>query len=92
MIQELEHAGTPFLTVLLLTVILGFALNPLARGLGWVDQPDWRKQHSGDIPLAGGPASAEHSTSAGPGAAPAIKRRAGGANLSVLDNGPHPDF
>jgi UDP-GlcNAc:undecaprenyl-phosphate GlcNAc-1-phosphate transferase len=56
MIQELEHAGTPFLTVLLLTVILGFALNPLARGLGWVDQPDWRKQHSGDIPLAGGPA------------------------------------
>jgi UDP-GlcNAc:undecaprenyl-phosphate GlcNAc-1-phosphate transferase len=29
---------------------------PIARRLGWVDRPDWRKQHSGDIPLAGGPA------------------------------------
>jgi UDP-GlcNAc:undecaprenyl-phosphate GlcNAc-1-phosphate transferase len=30
--------------------------SPIARRLGWVDRPDWRKQHSGDIPLAGGPA------------------------------------
>jgi UDP-GlcNAc:undecaprenyl-phosphate GlcNAc-1-phosphate transferase len=39
-----------------LSVALCFALMPLARRLGWVDSPDERKQHDGNIPLAGGPA------------------------------------
>ena len=39
-----------------LSVLLCFALAPLARKFGWVDSPDHRKQHSGDIPLVGGPA------------------------------------
>lgn len=46
------------LVSMLLAVILCFALSAVARRLGWVDSPDWRKHHSGDIPLAGGPAIA----------------------------------
>ena len=45
-----------FLFTLLAAVVLCFALTPLARRLGWIDSPDLRKQHSGDIPLVGGPA------------------------------------
>jgi len=41
---------------LLGTVLLCHLLTPIARHFGWVDSPDWRKEHSGDIPLAGGPA------------------------------------
>ena len=52
----MEHPGTILLAASLLTVVLCFALGPLAHRLGWVDKPDWRKQHDGDIPLAGGPA------------------------------------
>jgi UDP-GlcNAc:undecaprenyl-phosphate GlcNAc-1-phosphate transferase len=44
------------LVALALTAALGLVLGPLARRLGWVDKPDSRKQHEGDIPLAGGPA------------------------------------
>ena len=44
------------LVALALTAAFGLALGPLARRLGWVDKPDSRKQHEGDIPLAGGPA------------------------------------
>lgn len=40
----------------LLSVVLSFALTPIARRLGWVDTPNHRKQHTGDIPLVGGPA------------------------------------
>jgi len=39
-----------------LAVLLCVLLAPAARRLGWVDRPDWRKQHSGEIPLVGGPA------------------------------------
>jgi UDP-GlcNAc:undecaprenyl-phosphate GlcNAc-1-phosphate transferase len=39
-----------------LAAVLCFLLAPIARRLGWVDKPDWRKQHTGDIPLIGGPA------------------------------------
>jgi UDP-GlcNAc:undecaprenyl-phosphate GlcNAc-1-phosphate transferase len=46
----------PYLLAFALTALLCIALGPLARRLGWVDRPDWRKQHSGDIPLVGGPA------------------------------------
>jgi UDP-GlcNAc:undecaprenyl-phosphate GlcNAc-1-phosphate transferase len=45
-----------FIAALLLTAILCLLLTPIARILGWVDTPDHRKQHCGDIPLAGGPA------------------------------------
>ena len=37
-------------------VLLCHLLAPIARRLGWGDTPDWCKQHTGDIPLAGGPA------------------------------------
>ena len=45
-----------WLITLVLSVLLCFALTPLAHRFGWVDSPNHRKQHSGDIPLAGGPA------------------------------------
>jgi UDP-GlcNAc:undecaprenyl-phosphate GlcNAc-1-phosphate transferase len=44
------------LVALALAVVLGLALRPVVLQFGWVDHPDWRKQHAGDIPLAGGPA------------------------------------
>jgi len=47
---------TIFLFTLALSTALCFALTPLARRFGWVDTPDHRKQHSGHIPLVGGPA------------------------------------
>ena len=43
-------------TALAGSALLCWFLTPVARRLGWVDSPDWRKQHSGRIPLAGGPA------------------------------------
>lgn len=52
----LEHAGWLVLTTLSITVVLCFVLLPIARRFGWVDKPDWRKQHQGDVPLTGGPA------------------------------------
>jgi len=45
-----------FAAALLLALLLCLALAPIARRFGWVDTPDWRKQHSGAIPLVGGPA------------------------------------
>lgn len=45
-----------FLFSLTLTVVLCGLLSPLARRTGWVDSPDHRKRHTGDIPLVGGPA------------------------------------
>jgi len=51
----LDLATVAFLAALL-TLLLCLVLAPLARRLGWVDHPDWRKQHSGDTPLVGGPA------------------------------------
>ena len=56
MVEVFEHLGPVILLALLLSVVSCFALAPIAHRLGWVDTPDWRKQHSGDIPLAGGPA------------------------------------
>lgn len=45
-----------WLFTIALSTFLCFALAPLAHKFGWVDSPDHRKQHSGDIPLVGGPA------------------------------------
>lgn len=45
-----------FAAAMLLALLLCLALTPIARRYGWVDTPDWRKRHSGDIPLVGGPA------------------------------------
>jgi UDP-GlcNAc:undecaprenyl-phosphate GlcNAc-1-phosphate transferase len=42
------------LVALGLSVLLCFVLTPLARQFGWVDRPDSRKQHEGEIPLSGG--------------------------------------
>ena len=39
----------------LLRTLIDHSVNGIVR-FGWVDSPDWRKQHTGDIPLAGGPA------------------------------------
>ncbi len=48
--------ATAAFSATLLALMFCLALAPLAIRLGWVDQPDWRKQHSGLIPLVGGPA------------------------------------
>ena len=45
-----------FFYSLIFTVVFAVLLAPLAGRLGWVDSPDHRKQHTGDIPLVGGPA------------------------------------
>ena len=54
-----EITANPAIAVtaaLALSVALCFLLAWVAGRLGWIDKPDWRKQHAGDIPLAGGPA------------------------------------
>jgi UDP-GlcNAc:undecaprenyl-phosphate GlcNAc-1-phosphate transferase len=56
MMEVLEHPGAHALMALLLTLLFCFVLTPVARRFGWADEPDWRKQHEGSIPLAGGPA------------------------------------
>jgi len=45
-----------FFYSLIFTVAFAVLLTPLANRFGWVDSPDHRKQHTGDIPLVGGPA------------------------------------
>jgi UDP-GlcNAc:undecaprenyl-phosphate GlcNAc-1-phosphate transferase len=54
--EVLEHLAIPLLAVLSLALLLGFVFARLASAVDLLDQPDWRKQHSGNIPLAGGPA------------------------------------
>jgi len=46
--------AVPTFLALGVAVVLCFALTPIARRFGWVDKPDWRKQHEGDVPLCGG--------------------------------------
>jgi UDP-GlcNAc:undecaprenyl-phosphate GlcNAc-1-phosphate transferase len=46
----------PPLAALGLAAIFCLVLTPAARRCGWVDKPDWRKQHAGNVPLVGGPA------------------------------------
>jgi len=48
------HLGTALLASLALSMLFCFSLAPVARRLGWVDRPDSRKQHEGEIPLSGG--------------------------------------
>jgi len=45
-----------FAAPLILTGLLCLILTPVACRLGWVDRPDWREQHAGEVPLVGGPA------------------------------------
>lgn len=54
-ISRLNPLAFPLLS-LLLAVFLCLALSPIACRLGWVNKPDWRKQHAGEIPLVGSPA------------------------------------
>ncbi|WGZ96165.1 MAG: UDP-N-acetylglucosamine--undecaprenyl-phosphate N-acetylglucosaminephosphotransferase [Candidatus Thiothrix putei] len=42
------------LTVFFVTLSSIYLLCPLAERLGWVDKPDCRKQHDGQIPMIGG--------------------------------------
>ena len=46
----LESGVTAFLAALVLVPLL----NRLARKVGWVDSPTWRKLHQGEVPLTGG--------------------------------------
>jgi UDP-GlcNAc:undecaprenyl-phosphate GlcNAc-1-phosphate transferase len=39
---------------LLVTILLMFALRPLARGVGLIDRPGGRKMHVGEVPVIGG--------------------------------------
>jgi UDP-GlcNAc:undecaprenyl-phosphate GlcNAc-1-phosphate transferase len=43
---------------LLVTILLMFALRPIARGVGLIDRPGGRKMHVGEIPVIGGLAMA----------------------------------
>ena len=43
---------------LLVTILLMFALRPLARGMGLIDRPGGRKMHIGEVPVIGGLAMA----------------------------------
>ena len=45
---------TIFLVGALLSLFLSLALKPIARRTGWVDKPNFRKIHKGEIPLIGG--------------------------------------
>lgn len=45
---------TTFLVGALLSLFLMLALKPVARRTGWVDKPNFRKAHKGEIPLIGG--------------------------------------
>lgn len=45
---------TTFLVATLLSMFLSLALKPVARRTGWVDKPNFRKAHKGEIPLIGG--------------------------------------
>jgi UDP-GlcNAc:undecaprenyl-phosphate GlcNAc-1-phosphate transferase len=39
---------------LLVTMLLMFALRPVARGIGLIDRPGGRKMHVGEVPVTGG--------------------------------------
>ena len=43
-----------FVVGALLSLFLSLALKPVARRTGWVDKPNFRKIHKGEIPLIGG--------------------------------------
>jgi UDP-GlcNAc:undecaprenyl-phosphate GlcNAc-1-phosphate transferase len=43
---------------LLVTILLMFALRPVARGIGLIDRPGGRKMHVGEVPVIGGLAMA----------------------------------
>jgi UDP-GlcNAc:undecaprenyl-phosphate/decaprenyl-phosphate GlcNAc-1-phosphate transferase len=43
---------------LLVTILLMFALRPVARGIGLIDRPGGRKMHIGEVPVIGGLAMA----------------------------------
>lgn len=44
----------PLVVAFVVTVLLVVALNPLAQHVGWLDNPDARKQHKAATPLTGG--------------------------------------
>jgi UDP-GlcNAc:undecaprenyl-phosphate GlcNAc-1-phosphate transferase len=52
--RDAVYFGLP----LLVTVLLMFALRPLARGMGLIDRPGGRKMHIGEVPVIGGLAMA----------------------------------
>ncbi|MFT3800660.1 MAG: MraY family glycosyltransferase [Burkholderiaceae bacterium] len=42
------------LVALGLTLLLAFPVKRLVTAIGWLDKPNWRKWHTGQVPLAGG--------------------------------------
>ncbi|MFT4103936.1 MAG: MraY family glycosyltransferase [Burkholderiaceae bacterium] len=42
------------LAALGLTLLLAFPVKWLVTAIGWLDKPNWRKWHTGQVPLAGG--------------------------------------
>jgi UDP-GlcNAc:undecaprenyl-phosphate GlcNAc-1-phosphate transferase len=51
---DLANPGVSFLLVAIGSAALCWVLRPVARSLGWVDQPEARKIHDRAVPLVGG--------------------------------------
>jgi UDP-N-acetylmuramyl pentapeptide phosphotransferase/UDP-N-acetylglucosamine-1-phosphate transferase len=48
------YSPLPLLQIVVAAFVTGYLAAGLCRATGWVDRPGGRKDHVGEIPLAGG--------------------------------------